>query len=758
MPVQITNKTFTDIFGNTTNYYRANTGDEIEIELEIQESIRVQSGGSTGLLEMDPVNNIVNWNTGNFLDEGFRVGDTVSFTIYSSSAVILHFWTATVNTVSANAMDVSTFTNLYDYTAGEILVITVTDRKRESFNLMLNHVQNGIAGSEFSLIDGEATVFNFDISTTINGSIVSGIQVGNQSGQFNCTAEIEDDSIYTPTFPDLRFYRVRIKIIQSGLYQSNFFDFSNCLKFYAKFKWQSLLGESFNNYVHVFNDDANTGWFDQAFNTDPIDATLIQGITELDYINPTSGTIIIDSASTDYAFGSAYVSQDSTYYKNRPYNQSKLSMIIPTQEILVGNTATSFTNEFGAGYSLKIDNVTLLGTQYTIDYTFTPMGSFGTFIGDQEEDNRTMYIWARFGNVNLLLFESGMITDPPVGGLLDVVQNIFLDHSENVTNSTDTANGYEANIEDDLGFTGKFLLNKSEVYQYLTAYIEAYNTVTDENFILGSVLFDFSSVPYNGIKHLVNFNVPVQIQLPLTSLKRNAILELDATIDTPTQYGIHVYFPFLYRWEYWLEQLNASIDFYPNNQTKNWYPYDSTNDWTVRLHIEAVKDGLAYTFDNELLIKNYDSEPLIDQQIQLYIDATNTPVGVVVENELMRIVATHTNVDLSPWDQTDTWGMITVEPTESSPRYLVSSVVPFDNDVNNPLTPLSGLLVPITYPSLHIARMECYFDPTKINLQNGCKFTAKIKGCLRTGEPEVQKIMTDGTQKITTTNINKIIA
>ncbi|MFN9954760.1 MAG: hypothetical protein ACK55I_16815, partial [bacterium] len=100
-----------------------------------------------------------------------------------------------------------------------------------------------------------------------------------------------------------------------------------------------------------------------------------------------------------------------------------------------------------------------------------------------------------------------MITEPPVGGLIDVVQNIFLDHSENVTTSTETANDYEANIEDDLAFTGKFLLNKGEVYEYLTVYIEAFNTVTNENFILNSVLFDFASVPFNGTKHLLNFNL-----------------------------------------------------------------------------------------------------------------------------------------------------------------------------------------------------------------------------------------------------------
>ena len=756
MPIQIINKQFTDLFGTTTNYYHANTGDKTTIELEIEEKISVQSGGSVGILEIDPINNVIIWNTGNFLDEGFRVSDTVSFRIFSSSGSLLHSWSATVNSVTANAMDVSTITNLYDYTAGEILLIFVEGRKRESLTLYLNHVANGTTGSEFSSIDGEATVFHFNLNAYVQYATYTGIQVGNKSGQFECTAEILDNTDYASGI-DTRSYVLTVEIIQSGLYQSALFDFANCLKFYAKFKWQSLQDEPFNNYVQIFNDDANTGWFNQAFNVDLLNASVLQGITEIDYVNPTSGQIIIDSLSGDYAFGCAYVSNDSTYYKNRTFDQSALSMILETRQFTIGIPESSAINEFGAGFDFQIDNVTVLGTQYTIDYTFTPNAQFGTFIGNQEEDNRNLYVWARFGNVNLLVFSTEMITEPPVGGLIDVVQNIFLDHSENVTTSIETADDYEANIEDDLAFTGKFLLNKGEVYEYLTVYIEAFNTVTQENFILNSVLFDFASVPFNGTKHLLNFNLPVQSQLPLTSEKRNALCVLDTSIDTLTQYGIQVYFPFLYRWEYWLEQLNASIDFYPDNQTKNWYPYDSTPDWTVRFHLEAVKGGLAYTFDNELLIKDYDSEPLIQQDIQLIIDSTNTPVNVVIENELMRIVATHENLDLTAWNPFETWGMITVEPTESSPRYILSTVIPFDNDVNNPLTPLSGLLMNITYPSPNIARMECYFDPTKINLENGCKFTTKIKGCLG-GSFFIEKITCDDIPKITTDDEQKIIA
>jgi hypothetical protein len=76
------------------------------------------------------------------------------------------------------------------------------------------------------------------------------------------------------------------------------------------------------------------------------------------------------------------------------------------------------------------------------------------------------------------------------------------------------------------------------------------------------------------------------------------------------------------------------------------------------------------------------------------------------------------------------WGMITVEPTKSSPRWICSTVVAFDNDLANPLNPLPGnIYATLTFPTPNVAKITCYFDPNKINLSNGVKFTSKIKGC-----------------------------
>jgi hypothetical protein len=333
-------------------------------------------------------------------------------------------------------------------------------------------------------------------------------------------------------------------------------------------------------------------------------------------------------------------------------------------------------------------------------------------------------------------------------------QYIVIDHSQNVTDTSGTASGYEANIEDDLAFIGKFRLDNGATYENMTARIEAHNTTSGDSFTLTSANFNFNSVPMVGGKYQLNLSQPINTILPNTSEKKSAFFNLYPSIDTSGQYGVEIYFPFIYRWEYWLQQLNASGDFYPD-QNKNWYPYGNTGQWNLRIHLELVKDGEGFVYDDAIKIKDYDSDPNIYQEIEVVRDLDGSIIPVVVDGEMHTIRVTHTMLDGSAWDPLTTWGMITVEPTESSPRWLVSSVVPYDNNTQNPLAPWSSEmpLVAIFYPSPNVAQFSCKFDASKINLDNGVKFTTKIKGCKAIVG---QKLKSDNTPKWKTDNTIKL--
>ena len=752
MGIQIASKQFVDVFGNANTYYQANAGDRCVIEIAITENIRVQSGGANNF-SLDPITNIIIWPTGNFLNEGFRIGDSVEINVYTNGGSVISSTVTTVTNVTANNLDVNSIPVWYDFTAGEILRVTVTGRKREGLTLNLNHVSNGATGNKFSLIDGEATTFTFDISGTTTGDTVTGIQVGNRSGQFDIIAEIVDNTTYPD---DTRDYTLHFLIVQSGLYNESSFATSGALKFYVEMNWQSLLGEPYNNTTFIYSDDANTGWFNQAYNIGTPGGTLVQGISTLDYSIPTTGQFVVDWTTTDWAIGGAYFSIDDAYYKNRPFTQSQLSMCLPSTIVSYGSAFSSQFNEFGAAWTMNITGVTTSGTISTFDFVFTPNAAFTSFMDSRVIDDRTMYIWFTVGNINLLLYDGQLTKSAPVAGELEVVRSIFLDHGQNYTESLDSLSGFEGNIEDDILLSSTFLLNKYKIYDSFTGIIEAYNSVTGERFTLQSVYYDMTALPFNGTNQLIYQSQPVINTLPTTSEKRISYFNLSPLNDTVDKYAVFFTLPFFYRWEYWLAQTNADADFYPFEQTRNWFPYDNTPNWTVRAYVEAISEGLAYVFTDDVTIKNYNSTADIDQKIELYIDSTGDQVGVVVEDQFMRVVgySTLTNGDI--WDSANIWGMITVEPTEAAPRSIASSVVPYDGNSNNPLTPLAGLITPITYPSQEIARMECYFNPNLINLTNGVKFTVKIKGC--TTSNEVLKVTTRPEQKLTTDNQLKIIA
>jgi hypothetical protein len=226
----------------------------------------------------------------------------------------------------------------------------------------------------------------------------------------------------------------------------------------------------------------------------------------------------------------------------------------------------------------------------------------------------------------------------------------------------------------------------------------------------------------------INASQNVITTLPTTSVKRTALLQRKASLDTLTDYCLHIHYPFFYHWEEWIPQPNANGDFYPNDQNKNWYPYDSTGNWTVRTRLTANIDGLNSEFTQNVTIKDYDSDPNLTNQITLYRELTNSAVSVIVEGELHKIEGRHI-LTSGTWDTSTVWGMITVEPTKSSPRWICSTAVAFDNDLANPLSPLTGLYATLTFPVPNVAKITCYFDPNKINLSNGVKFTSKIKGC-----------------------------
>jgi len=728
MPIIVQSKQYVDMFGVSRTFYKGNVGDLQRVNFSLRESISVSSSATVNLSLNIPAYEVT-WLGGNFEEEGFRTGDTIIVNIYDSGGALINSYYANVTYVNGNTFGISTLLGWYDYTNGESIVIGVTSRGREGARISLNHVQNGAIGNALSLIDGEATQATFDLT---GSSPFPATKVSYQSGQFWYDASM----VLTSTSGIYRYYDLTIDVINSGIYDQAWFTSANCLKLYAKISWQSLLGEPYANDDTIISDDADTGWFDEPYNIGAIDGTLVQGIsTPIAYDQPTTAQIVIDSPSLDYGFGFAYIPQDDAYYKSQFDDQSTLTGMQPT--LIPVGVSSGFPLPNGGTMYFQVTGASNVGTVWTFDLLFTPDVAYTNFMTAKPEFDRLFYVWAKMGNINFLVYADQLQETPVLGGIIPMKAEDFTDHSENYvgTPSVTPDYTYEANVEDDLAFYGAFQLDDYEIVNDFTAKLRAYNSVSGESFDLQTAFFSIDTIPQVAGKYILNESTTLWGQFDSNSVKRDALLRLNSTYDIAGKYGVEIYFPFLYRWEYWLDQLNADSDFYPNDQTKNYVPYGNTGNWGLQVRLELMRDGVLWWKDYTVQIKDYDSDPTIDQTIQLYVHSTNQPVNVIVEGEIMRVECTHSLNDGTFWTP-NVWGMITIEPKETAPRYWCSSIVPNDNNGMNPLSPLSGNLCDVSFPNFNQVKLTCLFDPSIVNLQNGVKFTSKIKGCSTSVRPK----------------------
>lgn len=753
MPVYLISKQYTDPWGVNSTSYKNNVGDRVTATIKVNSTIRMSS--VNGPLIMDFSVNQITSTSGSWLQEGFRVNDTVRIQRFTSNGSLMSQYTTTVVYVDDTLLDIAACQDWYSAAAGEFIVISVTNRGRGDLDLLINHVPNGQQGSAASLIDSETTRALFSgLGSLAVGATLAAVLTGNQSGQFFESASIT--RLTDPTTGE-RSYNITLVFINSGLYNDDAFLTGNCLKVYYRLEWSGKDAEVAYKTIEISSEDANTGWFNQAHNTSPTNATLVQGVGSIDYGQPSTFSIIVDGPTTQLGIGAMYRSVNDLYYKNQSLPQQRLTMAVPTTNLAVG-TLTSFTNSNGAGYTLTVNSINTVGSVTTINVTFTPNAQMEAFFQAVEDGDRLFYLWVKCGNINLLAYKSQLTYTPAEGGPMNMHNSYaYLDHSMNYQSEPSDLDAMSFNTEDDIAYFGRFFATVGSVLESFTAAVVVKQISGNEEFVIDSAFFSLLATPVsNSGVYLVNETQSRNQILLDTSAKREVKLLRDPSIDTVGEYGLAIYYPIISRWEYWLNQANANIDFYPN-QNKNWINYLADPNWEIKLKLSLVEDGLLYTHYADYPVKDYNSENAIQQSMYLYIDSTNAQVPVVVTNQLMRVEAFHTLTDGTYWNASEIWGQITVEPVEGSPRYDISTILPYDNDPNNPLSPISGSVIQITYPSATVAKMVCYFDPSKINLANGVKFTSKIKGCTLI-IPEDAKTTTKGEFKTTTNNEIKTIA
>lgn len=771
MAIKLTNSNFLDIYGNSSKEFKANAGDLILIDHEFEVEIGCVSS-LENQLKIDKLENKLSRGQGSFLNDGFRIGQSCTLYIVNNTNGVTEMFTSMlISNATDSILTITGLPNRNNWSTGtDYTAVLLSNSTYDSLNFAFNFVDNDVpkdsTPSLESLIDQETSKFVVNGLNSMNvGDSLSMTQIGKKSGQFSTSASITRISNISNPYTAFSSARLRFNITVSVTFPAMFdpdsFIGDKCLKYYSKTSFKINSNDNLAPTVIEYKEKATTGLWNEAYNTDAPICTQSDTISQLYYNRYTTGIVTfkvpVSSGITQIQLGAMYLTVDDDYNKNKPLSQESYLPFLRTPLIGTG-LGLSYYSSGDSKFQLYINSLSyadLAGVRtFTLDFEIIKDSvstvSFYDFMTNRGEFDRQFYLWAKIGNTNRTIFEGQLTEYQRVGEYTSRPYTYLINHDNNVdykikTNFVEVENN-DFNLEDDIAYIAEFSLLDNDKYKTINAKVIARNTVTDYQFTLDKVSFDLTNVDLQYFPLQVT---SVSNNLPDSSRKKEAFLAELEPYDSGTII-VRLYYPFLFDWKYWEDVLSTHPYFVANNiDNKNWFNY-KTGDWKLYVKLEFV------TFDNivdynyrELPFKTYD-DWAGTSTIQLYDETETTEYTSLQENKKMLIKATHvfpSNYASYPW------GMITIEPKENSPRYIMSTEID-KTQVDNPLTGIANTKrCDIQYLNANTIVLRSYVDTNLLNGNDFC-ITSKISddGILN-NNPEEVKITEIGEDKLIETGI-----
>jgi len=782
MPIQLTNSIFTDSFNQQFNTFTANAGDSTTCKFTVLEDISIITTPTTyfSINSLDKTITLSGSNA-SFLKEGFRVGDTITFNSFDGNDSLVVNKTTTIVSLSDTTLtyssDIGLFHGSPDSSTTWLIYKTTT---RNSFNLSLNFIadsNNTATASLGSLIDGQETRFGLAPNVSLNVLPVNGFaslaSSGKKSGNFGITGltitrKANVNRISKAPLFITKKYEIQFQIVNPNILFEERFKGSNCLKLVASMKF-ALSDADITPTELYYNSNANTGWYDEAYNAGTEKSELTALIMPTLYYNVDLADAISFSATvknsdftayTGFEIGASYVTL-SDYNKNKKDNQSTL-LGYGSYKYNYGDTLPSiFLNcivkinlDSVVDSTSGSDKFSVINGKIYFDSTKT------TFFESKNEDDRRLIIWIKVANVNHILFDGDLQKKMPVGKEITPLTNFYTQENNNTTYAditqtpANSLSAYSCNIQDNVNLFSEFQLKKADVNTSVIASIVAVKKVNNEivdEFTLDEMSFGLSQQNWDIWGTLYSDR---QYNLPSASSKKQGFLKLKNVVDANTKV-FRLSYPVMINWRYWLTETNASSIFVGNQtNNKNWrnYSLDSLG-YNAYYKLQIERNGV-FDYKYQLIsFWDYNETGVFTSTIQLFDADTNVELSSIVLGKKIKVKATHIYNKIFLYDG---WGDVMIETTESNPSWLLSSVVPHQTNTQNPLYPITGATAKYTIVNATTRTIECYLDTSKLV---GSSFTISSKICDEAIVivQETFKITEDGVDKLTENSLNKII-
>lgn len=170
--------------------------------------------------------------------------------------------------------------------------------------------------------------------------------------------------------------------------------------------------------------------------------------------------------------------------------------------------------------------------------------------------------------------------------------------------------------------------------------VRAKNTSTEEEFDIDEQIADFAGADVVNSLEYINLEQK-RVFKQCSNIPDNTDkfrVSRDISSDSGDERYYDIYFPYMNRWEYWIENLNVNDDFFdvdePNNgKNEQWFRFGDLANWDLFTFVEVTVtvNGIEqepYVFENEFEIQDYLSGVnWTDEDILTFDEDDNPLVG-----------------------------------------------------------------------------------------------------------------------------------
>lgn len=461
----------------------------------------------------------------------------------------------------------------------------------------------------------------------------------------------------------------------------SYFESSECLKYILSI--EAGRHENDPNYIQTVDfsaEDGNTGWFEENFNglankfsiqdvrfkrldNSTIDAIELTDNTQTVEIDVYSTDGVFSDLNTEFALNFCVLPEEKDDHKNNGKNiiqnfrfdYAQTTVGLPT--FVSGDNFTTDEQVFSK-VSAVLDGTTpanLMTITATIDFEADLVADLTTLEWDY-------LLWVAIADhaksvessdrVALIADIQPFYIDLSDDGMVDITHN-FLRHYETDSETQGTETPI-VRTEDDVLVHQQITLDKT---------LRLDDDISILSFKSEIVLIDSDGVESTleefeqsftgtfvvGDSQYIDTTVDRVFKMPTNEQRKQIKVKRRTDLDSGDTRVYEFYYPFLFRWEYWLAKGGISTTVFDANEPNNglnedWQRMDVVTDHEIyfRTEVTASKNGNLQRYQKDTLLTTYDyleDEEWVDEKIELFDANTDAPLNGLIVNPTKVVIS-----------------------------------------------------------------------------------------------------------------------